>query len=221
VTGFAAWPTRLESVRAGLLLVIPDLVNLDLPALAAAAGYPGTRVIPAASWLLSLLALKLTRTRRVSHVDDLLADPAAALLAGLTPRRSRARPAALVLHEMQGHPERRLRRREDRADLVGLEFALQDDPSACQFRFGVFEVVDFISEMADDRGLAILELRHAETGSADLNQLQARFTEQQKLQVDVAAAKTLAISSAINGVARPGDGFADVAHDDCDVIQPK
>src|SRR5260370_27594654 len=57
-----------------------------------------------------------------------------------TPRRSRARPAALVLHEMQGHPERRLPRREDRADLVGLEFALQDDPSACQFRFGVFDV---------------------------------------------------------------------------------
>jgi hypothetical protein len=48
-----------------------------------AAGYPGTRVIPAVSWLLSLLTLKLTRTRRVSHVDDLLADPAAAMLAGL------------------------------------------------------------------------------------------------------------------------------------------
>ena len=30
-----------------------------------------------------------------------------------------------------------------------------------------------------------LSLQHAETGSADLNQLQARFTEQQKLQVDV------------------------------------
>src|SRR6266540_1578020 len=37
----------------------------------------------ATSWLLSLLALKLTRTRRVSHVDDLLVDPAAGLLAGL------------------------------------------------------------------------------------------------------------------------------------------
>ena len=34
-TGFAAWPARLESSRARLLLVIPDLVNLDLPALAA------------------------------------------------------------------------------------------------------------------------------------------------------------------------------------------
>jgi predicted DNA-binding protein (UPF0251 family) len=90
VIDFAAWPARLESTRAGLLLVLPDLAALDLPALAAAAGYPGTSVIPAASWLLSLLALKLTRTRRVSHVDDLLSDPAAALLAGMAalPKKS-------------------------------------------------------------------------------------------------------------------------------------
>ncbi len=81
---FASWPARLDSSKAGLLLLIPDLVALDLPALIAKAGYPGTRVVPATSWLLSLLALKLTRTRRVSHVDDLLlTDPAAALLAGL------------------------------------------------------------------------------------------------------------------------------------------
>ena len=45
--------------------------------------YPGTPVLPAICSLLSLLALKLTRTRRVSHVDDLMADPAAALFAGL------------------------------------------------------------------------------------------------------------------------------------------
>src|SRR5258708_1828154 len=83
VTDFGAWPEQLDTTRAGLLLAIPDLVSLDLPALIRTAGYPGTRVIPAVSWLLSLLALKLTRTRRVSHVDDLLADPAAALFAGL------------------------------------------------------------------------------------------------------------------------------------------
>ena len=52
--------------------------------MAAAAGSPATRAIPAAGYLLSLLALKLTATRRVSHVDDLLCDPAPALLAGLS-----------------------------------------------------------------------------------------------------------------------------------------
>jgi DDE family transposase len=90
VIDLGAWPGRLESTRAGLLLVLPDLAALDLAGLVRAAGYPGTRVIPAVSWLLSLLALKLTRTRRVSHVDDLLADPAAALLAGLAalPKKS-------------------------------------------------------------------------------------------------------------------------------------
>ena len=45
---------------------------------------PAPASSPRISWLLSLLALKLTGTRRVSHVDDLLADPAAALFAGLT-----------------------------------------------------------------------------------------------------------------------------------------
>jgi hypothetical protein len=77
-------PSRLPRTHSyRLLLAVPDLVGLDLPALARKAGYPGTRVIPAVSWLLSLLALKLTGTRRVSHVDDLLDDPASALFAGL------------------------------------------------------------------------------------------------------------------------------------------
>jgi transposase-like protein len=90
VIDFAAFPAAATTRLAGLLLAVPDLVALDLPALARAAGYPGTRVIPAASWLLSLLALKLTATRRVSHVDDLLDDPASALFAGLAilPKKS-------------------------------------------------------------------------------------------------------------------------------------
>ncbi|HWM99039.1 MAG TPA: hypothetical protein VNO54_18525, partial [Streptosporangiaceae bacterium] len=90
VMDFAAFPARADTRLAGLLLAIPDLVSLDLPALIRAAGYPGTSVIPAVSWLLSLLALKLTGTRRVSHVDDLLGDPASGLLAGLAvlPKKS-------------------------------------------------------------------------------------------------------------------------------------
>jgi hypothetical protein len=84
VIDFAAFPTRADTSLAGLLLMIPDLVALDLPALVAKAGYPGTAAIPATSRILSLLALKLTATRRVSHVDDLLlSDPAASLFAGL------------------------------------------------------------------------------------------------------------------------------------------
>jgi transposase-like protein len=87
---FAAFPARADTRLAGLLLTVPDLVALDLPGLVKQAGYPGTRVVPAVSWLLSLLALKLTGTRRVSHVDDLLTDPASALFAGLAtlPKKS-------------------------------------------------------------------------------------------------------------------------------------
>jgi transposase-like protein len=90
VIDFATLPARAETRLAGLLLAIPDLVSLDLAALTRAAGYPGTSVIPAVSWLLSLLALKLTGTRRVSHVDDLIGDPASALFAGLAilPKKS-------------------------------------------------------------------------------------------------------------------------------------
>jgi len=80
---FHAFPQRVHTAMAGLLLAVPDLVALDLPALVRSAGYPGTKPVPAISYLLSLLALKLTGTRRVSHVDDLLGDPAAGLFAGL------------------------------------------------------------------------------------------------------------------------------------------
>src|SRR6266581_3419693 len=83
VLDFGAFPQRVHTAMAGLLLAVPDLVALDLPALVHRAGYPGTSVVPATGWILSLLALKLTGTRRVSHVDDLLGDPAAGLFAGL------------------------------------------------------------------------------------------------------------------------------------------
>ena len=81
---FAALPPRAETRLAGLLLVIPDLIALGVPDMVTAAGYPSTPKIPALSYLLSLLALKLTATRRVSHVYDIAADPGAALFAGLT-----------------------------------------------------------------------------------------------------------------------------------------
>ena len=75
---------RAETRLAGLLLAIPDLIELGIPEMVTAAGYPSTPKIPALSCVLSLQALKLTSTRLVSHVCDIAADPGAALLAGLT-----------------------------------------------------------------------------------------------------------------------------------------
>lgn len=78
------WPQRREARHAGLLLVVPDLVALDVANTVRRAGYPGSQAVPAISSILSLLALKLASTRRVSHVEDLACDAGAALLAGLS-----------------------------------------------------------------------------------------------------------------------------------------
>lgn len=84
VADFTARDERLDTRFAGLLLAIPDLVALDVGGLVAAAGYPGTRDIPATSYLLALLATKLIGLRRVGHVDDIAADAGAGLFAGLS-----------------------------------------------------------------------------------------------------------------------------------------
>ena len=76
-------PLRFPSAYAGALLLVPGLVELDLPGAVRAAGLPGTREVPALSSVLSLLALKAIGRRRVSHVDDVATDPALATLAGL------------------------------------------------------------------------------------------------------------------------------------------
>ncbi len=80
---FEALARRFESRVAGLLLAIPELVALDLEGIVEKAGYPSSAMIPATSYVLSLLALKLTGTRRVSHVDDLAAGQGAGLFASL------------------------------------------------------------------------------------------------------------------------------------------
>ncbi len=82
---FTALPGHAETRLAGLLLAIPDLISLGIGDLVAAAGYPSSPKIPALSYVLSLLALKLTSTRRISHVYDI----AAYLLAASCPGRPR------------------------------------------------------------------------------------------------------------------------------------
>jgi len=108
-------PVRLHSAFAGVLLLLPGLVALDLPGAVRGARFPGTREVPALSSVLSLLALKAIGRRRVSHVDDICVDPALAAFAGL-----QSLPKASSL----GSYSYRLKRSHDEALLAGLARAM-------------------------------------------------------------------------------------------------
>ena len=74
---------RLNSASAGVFLFSPFLGQLDIDKVVRAAGLPGSKVIPARSYLLSMLALKLLGTERYAHVGDYAFDPGLGLFAGL------------------------------------------------------------------------------------------------------------------------------------------
>lgn len=74
---------QLESPGAGVFLFAPFLARFDIAKVVAAAGLPGTKVIPAVSYLLSFLGLKLLGTERYAHVGDHSFDPGLGLFAGL------------------------------------------------------------------------------------------------------------------------------------------
>lgn len=80
----------LRTRLAGLFLFLPLLAQLGFDRLVRDAGYPGSRMIPAASALLSLLVLKLLDKERRSHIDDFNFDQALGLFAGLNvlPKKS-------------------------------------------------------------------------------------------------------------------------------------
>jgi len=73
----------LYSRVAGLFLFTPWLVRVGLDRIVAAAGMVGTPMIPATSYVLSLLALKLLDKERKSHITDWNFDEALGLFAGL------------------------------------------------------------------------------------------------------------------------------------------
>jgi hypothetical protein len=75
---------------AGIFLFLPLLARLDFQQLVMDAGYPGSRMVPSASALLSLLSLKLLDKERRSHIDDFNFDEALGLFAGLNilPKKS-------------------------------------------------------------------------------------------------------------------------------------
>jgi len=72
-----------DSPAAGIFLFAPFLSQIGLAEIVGAAGLPGTNVIPALGYVLSVLALKLLGTERYAHVDDHAFDPGLGLFAGL------------------------------------------------------------------------------------------------------------------------------------------
>ena len=76
--------------HAGAFLFLPLLARLRFDELVGSAGYPGTRMVPAAQALISLLILKLLDKERLSHIDDFNCDEALGLFAGLNilPKKS-------------------------------------------------------------------------------------------------------------------------------------
>jgi hypothetical protein len=76
-------PLRVRTRAAGVFLFLPLLAELGFDTLVRKAGYPGTEMVPADAALLSLLALKLLRKERLSHIDDYSLDEALGLFAGL------------------------------------------------------------------------------------------------------------------------------------------
>jgi hypothetical protein len=90
VRNFALPQGRFETACGGLFLFVPDLVRLDLDAMARQARFPGSKMIPSTHALRSYLALKLWSIERKSHVMSLVADRGLALFAGLNciPKKS-------------------------------------------------------------------------------------------------------------------------------------
>ncbi|HDQ93162.1 MAG TPA: transposase [Synergistetes bacterium] len=74
---------RFPCESAGAFLFAPFLEKLQVPELVRSAGLPGSKVIPAVSYFLSFLALKLVGTERYAHMGDHAFDPGLGLFAGL------------------------------------------------------------------------------------------------------------------------------------------
>jgi hypothetical protein len=81
---------RFRTQFGGLYLFVPYLAQIPLERLLQEAGFPGTKMIPAAQAIRSLLGLKLFGSARHSHVMSYVLDEGLALFAGLNviPKRS-------------------------------------------------------------------------------------------------------------------------------------
>jgi hypothetical protein len=90
VRSFALTERTFATACGGLFLFVPELVRLDVDALAANARLPGSAMIPAGHALRCALALKLWSIQRKSHIMALVADEGLGLFAGLNaiPKKS-------------------------------------------------------------------------------------------------------------------------------------
>ena len=83
-------PRGFRTKFSGLFLFLPYLVSARLDGVLTRCGFPGSKMVPAACALRSLLALKLFGNARYSHVMSSVLDEGLALFAGLNmvPKRS-------------------------------------------------------------------------------------------------------------------------------------
>ena len=83
-------PRRFRTQFGGLYLFVPYLAQIPFERVLEDAGFPGTKMIPAAQAMRSLLGLKLFGSARHSHVMSYVLDEGLALFAGLNviPKRS-------------------------------------------------------------------------------------------------------------------------------------
>ncbi|MBI2478421.1 MAG: hypothetical protein HYV60_07205 [Planctomycetia bacterium] len=101
-------PLRVRTRAAGVFLFLPLLAELKFDQLVAKAGYPGTQMVPSDAALLSLLALKLLRKERLSHIDDFNADAALGLFAGLNVLPKKSFVTDYSYHTKRQHQQRLL-----------------------------------------------------------------------------------------------------------------
>lgn len=83
-------PRKFRTRFGGLFLFLPALVPAHLERILSQAGFPGSKMVPAAHAMRSLLGLKLFGSARHSHVMSYVFDEGLALFAGLNviPKRS-------------------------------------------------------------------------------------------------------------------------------------
>jgi len=83
-------PRRFRTKFGGLFLFFPFIAAIPLDKILRQAGFPGSKMVPAAHAIRSLLALKLFGSARHSHVMSYVLDEGLALFAGLNmiPKRS-------------------------------------------------------------------------------------------------------------------------------------